>query len=162
MRRTDETIRMTDLRLHLGRHLRRVRAGRTLLVTLSGAPIAEIIPPCFDAALEIRTATRRPSDRRLPPRPRRRTDSVAVLLEDRASRRLPKPHDSPGREQVLAGVGADRAANPLPTPLGTLDALHLATALTWRERVDKPLVMATLDDSLAGAARAFGVQVIGS
>ncbi len=27
-----------------------------------------------------------------------------------------------------------RASEPLPTPLGTLDALHLATALVWRDR----------------------------
>jgi predicted nucleic acid-binding protein len=54
-----------------------------------------------------------------------------------------------------------RASEPLPTPLGTLDALHLATALLWREQTGKDLVMATHDDGLALAARAFGIETLG-
>lgn len=54
-----------------------------------------------------------------------------------------------------------RASDPLPTPLGTLDALHLATALVWRERMRQTLVMATHDGCLALAARAFGIEVLG-
>ena len=55
-----------------------------------------------------------------------------------------------------------RAAEPFPTPLGTLDALHLATALVWRDRMQQELILATHDGSLAIAARAFGIQVLGS
>jgi predicted nucleic acid-binding protein len=55
-----------------------------------------------------------------------------------------------------------RASEPLPTPLGTLDALHLATALVWRERIRQTLVMATHDSSLALAARSFGLDVLGA
>jgi hypothetical protein len=55
-----------------------------------------------------------------------------------------------------------RASEPFPTPLGTLDALHLATALVWRDRLEQELVMVTHDGGLATAARAFGVDVIGS
>lgn len=55
-----------------------------------------------------------------------------------------------------------RAREPLPTPLGTLDALHLATALVWRDRMEQSLLMATHDDALALAARAFGFEVIGA
>lgn len=54
-----------------------------------------------------------------------------------------------------------RASEPFPTPLGTLDALHLATALVWRDRKQQELVMATHDGGLAIAARAFGIQVLG-
>ncbi len=54
-----------------------------------------------------------------------------------------------------------RAAQPLPTELGTLDAIHLATALLWRETMDADLVMATHDVALALAARAFGLRVVG-
>ncbi len=54
-----------------------------------------------------------------------------------------------------------RAAEPLPTPLGTLDALHLATALIWRDRMRLPLVVATHDGALGLAARAFGFEVLG-
>ena len=55
-----------------------------------------------------------------------------------------------------------RASEPFPTPLGTLDALHLATALIWRDRTSKPLVMATHDSDLALAARSFGIEVVGA
>ena len=54
-----------------------------------------------------------------------------------------------------------RAAQPMPTALGTLDAIHLATALLWRESTDTELVMATHDAALGTAARAFGLPVVG-
>ena len=54
-----------------------------------------------------------------------------------------------------------RAAQPLPTPLGTLDAIHLATALVWRERSGADLVMATHDGALGISARASGLRVAG-
>jgi predicted nucleic acid-binding protein len=54
-----------------------------------------------------------------------------------------------------------RAAQPLPTALGTLDAIHLATAMLWQEGHDEPLALATHDAALATAARACGLRVIG-
>jgi uncharacterized protein len=61
----------------------------------------------------------------------------------------------------VAGVILDRAAQPLPTALGTLDAIHLATAQLWRERAAGELTMATHDAALATAARSLGMQVVG-
>jgi predicted nucleic acid-binding protein len=61
----------------------------------------------------------------------------------------------------VAGVVLDRAAQPLPTALGTLDAIHLATAQLWRERTAVELTMATHDAALATAARSLGMQVVG-
>jgi predicted nucleic acid-binding protein len=55
-----------------------------------------------------------------------------------------------------------RASEPFPTPLGTLDALHLATALVWQDRMRQTVVMATHDRDLALAARAFGLEVRGT
>jgi predicted nucleic acid-binding protein len=55
----------------------------------------------------------------------------------------------------------ERASQPLPTPLGTLDAIHLATALLWREQGRKDLVMATHDAALGLAARSCGLRVAG-
>jgi predicted nucleic acid-binding protein len=55
-----------------------------------------------------------------------------------------------------------RASEPFPTPLGTLDALHLATALVWRDRMRQMLVIATHDDGLALAARSYGIDVLGA
>jgi hypothetical protein len=54
-----------------------------------------------------------------------------------------------------------RAAQPMPAELGTLGAIHLATALLWQERADTELVMATHDSALAPAARTFGMRVVG-
>ncbi|HEY3177160.1 MAG TPA: type II toxin-antitoxin system VapC family toxin [Candidatus Polarisedimenticolia bacterium] len=54
-----------------------------------------------------------------------------------------------------------RASQPPPTPLGTLDAIHLATALLWQEKERKQLVMATHDTALAIAAQACGLRVAG-
>jgi len=54
-----------------------------------------------------------------------------------------------------------RAAQPLPTSLGTLDAIHLATALLWRELTGADLAMATHDEALATAAKASGLRVFG-
>jgi predicted nucleic acid-binding protein len=55
-----------------------------------------------------------------------------------------------------------RASEPFPTALGTLDALHLATALVWRDRMHQPLTVATHDRDLALASRSFGLEVIGT
>lgn len=63
--------------------------------------------------------------------------------------------------EVTAPVLA-RAAQPLPTELGTLDAIHLATALLWREYTGAAIVMATHDAALATAARACGLVVAGA
>jgi predicted nucleic acid-binding protein len=53
-----------------------------------------------------------------------------------------------------------RAADPFPTALATLDAIHLATALALRD--DHPaLKLATHDTTLAVAARAVGLPVVG-
>jgi predicted nucleic acid-binding protein len=54
-----------------------------------------------------------------------------------------------------------RASQPMPTTLGTLDAIHLATALMLAEQTDSPLMIATHDQLLATAARACGLRVIG-
>lgn len=56
----------------------------------------------------------------------------------------------------------ERAAQPLPTVLGTLDAIHLATALLWQELHREQVTVATHDIALARAARASGLEVLGS
>jgi predicted nucleic acid-binding protein len=56
----------------------------------------------------------------------------------------------------------DRAAQPMPTVLGTLDAIHLASALLWRDAFGADLRMATHDKALALAAQAHGLKILGS
>ena len=55
----------------------------------------------------------------------------------------------------------ERAAEPFPTTLGTLDAIHLASALLVRGGFEE-LSLATHDRELALAARAEGFRVHGS
>ena len=77
---------MADLKAHLSRHLRKVRAGRTIIVVDRNTPVAQIVPYDAESPLAVRRATRKPADLRLPPPPTKRTDSLALLLQDRASR----------------------------------------------------------------------------
>ena len=61
----------------------------------------------------------------------------------------------------LDSVVLERAAEPFPTLLGSLDAIHLATASVVRAHV-ADLCFATHDGKLATAARALGFTVLGA
>jgi predicted nucleic acid-binding protein len=76
------------------------------------------------------------------------------------------------RSDVLEALGAfrlapvtttvlDRAAEPFPTALSSLDAIHLATALQLRDDIPD-LLVATHDRELAVAAQAVGFTVLGA
>ena len=56
----------------------------------------------------------------------------------------------------------NRAGGPMPTVLGTLDSVHLATALDLAAALDEKLVFATHDEQLGRAARAAGFDVLGT
>lgn len=60
-----------------------------------------------------------------------------------------------------AGV-LDRASQPMPTELGTLDAIHLATALLWKEMTGIDITVATHDEALGLGAKAHGLPVVGA
>jgi prevent-host-death family protein len=85
---TMSRVGIADLKAHLSEHLRKVRAGRTITVVDRDTPVASIVPYEKDGggALEVRAATRKPRDLRLPAAPAKRTDSVGMLLKDRAAR----------------------------------------------------------------------------
>ena len=63
---------------------------------------------------------------------------------------------------AVNAVVLSRSSQPLPTTLGTLDGIHLSTALLWREQTRADLVMATHSTALAIASRACGLEVIGT
>jgi predicted nucleic acid-binding protein len=71
--------------------------------------------------------------------------------------------------EVLEGIEAirlnravlERAAEPFPTEIRTLDAIHVASALLMKQRVPS-LRFATHDMGQANVARAVGLQVIGA
>lgn len=78
-------VNIADLKARLSEHLRSVRNGGTLTVLDRDTPIARIVPYA-PQALEIRKAKRYARDLKLPPKPGKRTDSVAILVEDRRRR----------------------------------------------------------------------------
>ena len=101
------------------------------------------------------------------------TESLRTLDRLRLRAKLPDEEIANRRAAILrliaslelVEIGAvvlDRAAQPMPTELGTLDAIHLATALLWKEMSRVDLVMATHDGALGLAAKAHGLAVLGS
>ena len=100
------------------------------------------------------------------------TESLRTLDRLRLRAKLPDAEVASRRAKVLELIASlevveldavvlDRAAQPMPTELGTLDAIHLATALLWQEMSRVDLTMATHDTALGLAARAHGLTVIG-
>ncbi len=132
-----------------------------------------------DASVLLRLALRQPDTLREWAQIRRGISSAIVVTEclrtlDRLRLRvaISDADLAPRRAAILAFADSlelievdanvlDRASQPMPTALGTLDALHLVTALLWRDRIDEPLVMATHDVALATGARAHGLPVVG-
>jgi prevent-host-death family protein len=152
-----ESVRIGELKARLSEYLRRVRRGRTLIVTDRETPIAQIVPYQADAAsLTVRHPmpdAPRLAAIRMPPPLAIRVDVVQLLAKERDDRGL---LISTLRSSCVLCLGnAGRSAS------GTLDAIHLATALLWRERSDADLLMATHDATLGLAARAVGFRVIG-
>jgi len=101
------------------------------------------------------------------------TESLRTLDRLRLRARLSDAEVSSRRATILQLIGSlelvevdavvlDRAAQPMPTELGTLDAIHLATALLWKEMSDVDVTMATHDGALALAAKAYGLSVVGA
>jgi predicted nucleic acid-binding protein len=58
----------------------------------------------------------------------------------------------------LSRAVLQRAADPFPTALGTLDAIHLSSALLWMEEKGADMTFLTHDTQLI-AARACGLDV---
>jgi len=95
-------------------------------------------------------------------------------LDRRARQGLLEPADLADRRSLVlrllermervdvSPVVLRRAADPFPTPLGTIDAIHLATAVLWRDARGEAPVMATHDGQLATAARAMGLITAGA
>ena len=100
------------------------------------------------------------------------TESLRTLDRIRLRANLSDAEVAESRGVILALVGSlelvdvdpvvlERAGHPMPTELGTLDAIHLATALLWRDMTKLDLVMATHDGALALGAQAHGLRVVG-
>lgn len=53
-----------------------------------------------------------------------------------------------------------RASGSFSTVVGSLDAIHLSTALVWREKTQKEVTLLTHDQQLQAAAQAEGLKVL--
>ena len=93
------------------------------------------------------------------------SESLRTLDRLRLRASLPDAEVARRRSTILALIGSleileidatvlDGASQPMPTGLGTLDAIHLATALLWTHMTGVELVMATHDAALAHRAQA--------
>ena len=100
-----------------------------------------------------------------------RIEALRTLDRKRLRDRLGDPVVAERRAEILEAIDAlelvpleaailERAAEPFPTWIGTLGALHLATALAVRGEVGD-IVLLTHDESLGLAARAMGLPVEG-
>jgi predicted nucleic acid-binding protein len=100
------------------------------------------------------------------------TESLRTLDRLRLRVNLPDLEVARRRATILALVDSlelveidgsvlERAAQPMPTELGTLDAIHLASALLWRDAFAHDPIMATHDRALGLAAQAHGLKVLG-
>ena len=78
-------VRIADLKARLSEHLRSVRNGGTITVLDRDTPVARIVPYTAQP-LEVRRATRKLRDLKMPRKPSKRTDSVGLLVEDRHRR----------------------------------------------------------------------------
>lgn len=83
-------------------------------------------------------------------------EQVADLHQE--ARRILRSIDVLGLDERIL----ERAAGSMPTTLGALDAVHLATALELTRQLGASLVFATHDVQLARAARASGLDVCGA
>ncbi len=100
-----------------------------------------------------------------------RLECFRIIDRARVRLGLPDVEVAARRSEVLAQLRAvelvdldrrvlDRAAEAFPTSLGSLDAIHLASALLARTAISD-LEFATHDGELGIAARAMGFAVVG-
>src|SRR6266571_3767357 len=147
-------VKIAELKSRLSEYLRRVRRGHPLTVMDRETPIARIVPYESGPGPLVEVECLRTLDRL------RLLEAVAddqiAARRETIYRLLESVEVVEPTRPILA-----RASQPMPAALGTLDAIHLATALVWRERTGENLVLATHDSALGLAGRASGVHVIG-
>lgn len=61
----------------------------------------------------------------------------------------------------MTDIILERASQPFPTSLATLDAIHLASLIEWKANFSKNIIMMTHDKELGQASRSIGFEVLG-
>jgi predicted nucleic acid-binding protein len=104
-----------------------------------------------------------------------RVECLRVIDRMRTEQKMTNDNVARARENIdalcrrlvivpLDSIVLEKAAESLPTPLGALDAIHLASALVYRANQPEdevPIFFATFDKALSTAARATGFRVLG-
>lgn len=88
LRGTDTPVRVqvAQIKKHLSEYIRIVEAGQTVVVTAYGRPVVDLVPHQATPPVRIRPATRPWGSVALPRTGKGRTDSLALLVEDRRKR----------------------------------------------------------------------------
>ncbi len=92
-----------------------------------------------------------------------RFQSTGELKREEIPRSYAALHEAMRRIELLKidEVILERAGGQFGLPLKTLDAIHLMTAVAWRERINEEVMFITHDKPLASAAIAYDFPVLG-
>jgi prevent-host-death family protein len=86
--RTDTAVivQVAELKSRLSEYIRVAEAGRTVVVTAYGRPVVDLVPHRAETPVRMRPATRAWGSVKVPRTGKGRTDSLALLVEDRRKR----------------------------------------------------------------------------
>jgi prevent-host-death family protein len=156
---TMKTVGTAELKAHLGKYLKMVQAGESVEVTSHRHPIAELRPSAAGVETTIISPTRPMSDLKILMLSNCLDGSISdterVALHSHFRILWEAAHQISLTAPILA-----RAADPFPTVVGTLDAIHLSSALAITSSGVVP-TMLTHDQQLARAASSVGLDVSG-
>ena len=80
------SVQVAELKARLSEYLRVAEAGQTVVVTAYGRPVVDMVPHEDAEPVRLRPATRAWGSVKLPRTGKGRTDSLALLVEDRRKR----------------------------------------------------------------------------
>jgi prevent-host-death family protein len=80
------SVQVAELKARLSEYLRAVEAGQTIVVTAYGRPVVDLVPHDEGRPVRVRPPTRAWGSVRLPRTGKARTDSLALLMEERRNR----------------------------------------------------------------------------
>jgi prevent-host-death family protein len=79
------SVQVAELKARLSEYLRVAEAGQTVVVTAYGRPVVDLVPH-EETPIRLRPATRAWGSVKLPRAGKGRTDTVALLIDDRRKR----------------------------------------------------------------------------
>jgi prevent-host-death family protein len=83
---TPVNVQVAELKSRLSEYIRVAEAGQTVVVTAYGRPVVDLVPHRAETPVRMRPATRAWGSVKLPRTGKGRTNSLALLVEDRRTR----------------------------------------------------------------------------